>query len=64
MSGACFGRVKGMCSTRIVGSAYHQSTHAMRVERAKGVIGDTLRALQRVSFAGSIHAGECAGPGA
>ena len=35
--------VKGMGSCLIVGSAYHKNTNA-KVERANGVIGDTLRA--------------------
>jgi hypothetical protein len=34
---------KGMGSSLIVGSAYHNNTKA-KVERAKGVMGDTLRA--------------------
>ena len=36
--------VKGMGSCLIVGSAYHKNTNA-KVERANGVIGDTLRAF-------------------
>ena len=36
--------VKGMGSSLIVGSAYHKNTNA-KVERANGVIGDTLRAF-------------------
>jgi hypothetical protein len=36
--------VKSMGSTLIVGSAYHKNTNA-EVERANGVIGDTLRAF-------------------
>ncbi len=35
---------KGMGSSLIVGSAYHKNTNA-KVERANGVIGDTLRAF-------------------
>jgi hypothetical protein len=35
---------KGMGSCLIVGSAYHKNTNA-KVERANGVIGDTLRAF-------------------
>ena len=35
--------VKSMGSGLIVGSAYHKNTNA-KVERANGVIGDTLRA--------------------
>ena len=35
--------VKGMGSCLIVGSAYHTNTNA-KVERANGVIGDTLHA--------------------
>ena len=35
--------VKSMGSCLIVGSAYHKNTNA-KVERANGVIGDTLRA--------------------
>ena len=38
--------VKGMGSCLIVGSAYHKNTNA-KVERANGVIGDTLRLPQR-----------------
>jgi hypothetical protein len=41
--------VRSMGSTLIVGSAYHNNTNA-KVERANGVIGDTLRA-----FAGSAQ---------
>ena len=36
--------VKGMGSSLIVGSAYHKNTNA-KVERANGVLGDTLRAF-------------------
>jgi hypothetical protein len=36
--------VKGMGSCLIVGSAYHKNTNA-NIERANGVIGDTLRAF-------------------
>ncbi len=36
--------VKSMGSSLIVGSAYHKNTNA-KVERANGVIGDTLRAF-------------------
>ena len=36
--------VRGMGSCLIVGSAYHKNTNA-KVERANGVIGDTLRAF-------------------
>ena len=36
--------VRSMGSCLIVGSAYHKNTNA-KVERANGVIGDTLRAL-------------------
>ena len=35
--------VKGMGSSLIVGSAYHKDTNA-KVERANGVVSDTLRA--------------------
>ena len=35
---------KGMGSCLIIGSAYHKNTNA-KVERANGVIGDTLRAF-------------------
>ncbi len=36
--------VKGIGSSLIVGSAYHKNTNA-KVERANGVIGDTLCAF-------------------
>jgi hypothetical protein len=36
--------VKGMGTNLVVGSAYHKNTNA-KVERANGVIGDTLRAF-------------------
>ncbi len=44
MSNVFWAFAKGMGSCLIVGSAYHKNTNA-KVERAIGVIGDTLRAF-------------------
>ncbi len=44
------GRGSGSCLIRVVGSAYHGSTSAnLKVERASGVVSDTLRAYRDAS---------------
>ncbi len=44
MSDVLHALFKGMGSSLIVGWAYHKSTNT-KLERANGVIGDTLRAV-------------------